>query len=57
LAAAAEIRAIPTLMAFKKGHLVFNQAGALPPAALEDLITQIRGFDVDSAIAESTTDL
>ena len=30
LAAAAEIRAIPTLMAFKNGHLVFNQAGALP---------------------------
>ena len=27
LAAAAEIRAIPTLMAFKKGKLVFNQAG------------------------------
>ncbi len=37
LAAAAEIRSIPTLMAFKKGKLVFNQAGALPPAALEDL--------------------
>ena len=53
LAAAAEIRAIPTLMAFKKGQLVFNQAGALPPAALEDLITQIRGFDIDAAIAES----
>jgi thioredoxin reductase (NADPH) len=49
LAAAAEIRAIPTLMAFKKGHLVFNQAGALPPAALEDLITQIRAFDLDAA--------
>ena len=57
LAAAAEIRAIPTLMAFKKGHLVFNQAGALPPAALEDLITQIRGFDIDAAIAESATDV
>jgi thioredoxin reductase (NADPH) len=57
LAAAAEIRAIPTLMAFKKGHLVFNQAGALPPAALEDLITQVRGFDVDAAVAESATDL
>ena len=52
LAAAAEIRAIPTLMAFKKGHLVFNQAGALPPAALEDLITQIRDLDVDAAAAE-----
>ena len=32
LAAAADIRSIPTLMAFKKGKLVFNQAGALPPA-------------------------
>ena len=59
LAAAAEIRAIPTLMAFKKGHLVFNQSGALPPAALEDLITQIRDLDIDAAIAEQskTTDL
>ena len=57
LAAAAEIRAIPTLMAFKNGHLVFNQAGALPPAALEDLITQIREFDLDAAAAESTTEL
>ena len=28
LAAAAEIRSIPTLMAFKKGKLIFNQAGA-----------------------------
>jgi thioredoxin reductase (NADPH) len=27
LAAAAQIRSIPTLMAFKKGKLVFNQAG------------------------------
>ena len=51
LAAAAEIRAIPTLMAFKGGHLVFNQAGALPPAALESLIDQIREFDFDDAAA------
>ena len=29
LAAAADIRSIPTLMAFKKGKLVFNQAGAI----------------------------
>ena len=59
LAAAAEIRAIPTLMAFKKGHLVFSQAGALPPTALEDLITQIRDFDLDAAAAEAppVTDL
>ncbi|MFM9035027.1 MAG: thioredoxin [Mycobacterium sp.] len=57
LAAAAEIRAIPTLMAFKKGNLVFSQAGALPAAALEDLIGQIRDFDLDAALAEQTTDL
>ncbi|ETZ96980.1 thioredoxin [Mycobacterium kansasii 824] len=30
LAAAAQIRSIPTLMAFKKGQLLFNQPGALP---------------------------
>lgn len=34
LAAAAQIRSIPTIMAFKNGKLLFNQAGALPPAAL-----------------------
>lgn len=49
--AAAAVEAIPTLMAFKKGHLVFSQAGALPPAALEDLINQIRDLVVDAAVA------
>ena len=38
-------------MAFKKGKLVFNQAGALPPAALEDLIAKVKEFDIDAAIA------
>ncbi|OBB85956.1 thioredoxin [Mycobacterium colombiense] len=51
LAAAAQIRSIPTLMAFKKGKLLFNQPGALPPAALEDLVQQVRAFDVDAAEA------
>ncbi len=51
LAAAADIRSIPTLMVFKKGKLVFNQAGALPPAALEDLVEQVKALDVDAAIA------
>ena len=46
LAAAAQIRSIPTLMAFKNGKLLFNQPGALPPAALEDLVQQVRAFDV-----------
>ena len=51
LAAAAYIRSIPTLMAFKKGMLVFNQAGALPPAALEELVQKVKEFDIDAAIA------
>lgn len=49
LAAAANIRSIPTLMVFKKGNLVYNEAGALPPAALEDLIGQARALDIEQA--------
>jgi thioredoxin reductase (NADPH) len=56
LAAAADIRSIPTLMAFKKGKLVFNQAGALPPAALEDLIQKVKEFDIDAAVASEKPD-
>lgn len=52
LAAAANIRSIPTLMAFKNGTLVFNQAGALPPPALEDLVQQLKDLDVEAALAE-----
>jgi thioredoxin 1 len=47
LAAAFQIRAIPTLMAFRDGILVFEQAGALPPAALDRLIEAVRGLDMD----------
>jgi thioredoxin 1 len=47
LAAAFEIQSIPTLMAFRDGILVFAQPGALPPAALEKLISQVRALDMD----------
>ena len=47
IAAAANIRSIPTIMAFREGVLVFNQAGALPPAALEDLVAQVKALDMD----------
>lgn len=46
------IMSIPTLMAFRDGILVFNQAGALPSAALEDLIQKIRDLDMDKMRAE-----
>jgi thioredoxin len=47
LAAAFEIQAIPTLMAFRDNILVFRQSGALPPPAFERLINEIRGLDMD----------
>ena len=46
LAAAFEIKGIPTLMVFRDGILLFSQAGALPPAALEDLAKQVRTLDM-----------
>ncbi|OFT78154.1 MULTISPECIES: thioredoxin [Corynebacterium] len=47
LAAALEIQAIPTLMAFRDGILVFRNAGALPEAAFADLVDQVKALDMD----------
>jgi thioredoxin 1 len=47
LASAAQVSSIPTLMAFREGILVFSQAGALPPPALDQLITAVRDLDMD----------
>ncbi|GAA2140765.1 thioredoxin [Nocardioides koreensis] len=47
LAGAARITSIPTLMAFKEGILVFSQPGALPAAALEQVITAVRDLDME----------
>ena len=46
IASAADIRSIPTIMAFRDGVLVYSQPGALPPAALEELISQIKELDM-----------
>lgn len=48
LAAAARITSIPTLMAFRRGHLVFSQPGALPAATLEQLIAAVQDLDPDA---------
>lgn len=47
IAAALEIQAIPTLMVFRDGIMVFRQSGALPPAAFEDLVSQVQALDMD----------
>ncbi len=52
LASAAGISSIPTLMAFRDGILVFNQAGALPPQSLEQVLTAVRALDMDDVRAQ-----
>lgn len=47
LSAAFAIRSIPTLMVFRDGIMLFEQAGALPAAALENLISQVRALDMN----------
>ena len=42
------IQSIPTIMAFRDGVQVFSQPGALPEAALEDLIGQIEALDMEA---------
>jgi len=52
LAGAASIQAIPTLMLFRDGVLLFRESGALPPAALEDLLSQAKALDMEQVKAE-----
>lgn len=52
LAGALNISSIPTLMIFRDGVLLFSQPGALPAAALEDLITQVEALDMEQIKAE-----
>ena len=40
------IRSIPTLMVFREKVILFNQAGALPGNALEQVITQAKALDM-----------
>ncbi len=47
LAARFGIMSIPTLMAFRENVLLYAQPGAVPAAALEDLIGKIKALDMD----------
>jgi thioredoxin 1 len=48
LASAAGISSIPTLMIFRDGILLFNQPGALPAPALEEIIGKVNDLDMDA---------
>ncbi len=52
LAGSFDIRSIPTLMILRDRVLLFAQPGAVPEAALEDLIRQVRALDMDRVRAE-----
>ena len=52
LAASFQIRSIPTLMILRDQVLLFSQPGALPEAALEDIIKQVRALDMEKVRAE-----
>lgn len=47
LAATFQIRSIPTLMVFRENILLFQQPGALPSSAFEELIGKIMELDMD----------
>ncbi|MFI0740868.1 thioredoxin family protein [Streptomyces sp. NPDC021100] len=51
LAAAFQITSIPTLMVVRDNIAVYAQPGALPEAALEDVIRQARALDMDEVRA------
>ena len=52
LAGMLEITSIPTIFGFRDGVLLFAQPGALPAQALEQVIEQMRGIDMDAVRAE-----
>ncbi len=47
VAASFGIQSIPTLGIFREGILIFLQPGALPPQALEEIITKVKELDMD----------
>ncbi|MCC7442518.1 MAG: thioredoxin [Bdellovibrionales bacterium] len=52
LAGAFRVRSIPTIMAFKEGVLLFEQAGVLPAQALNELVQKLREVDMKEVKAQ-----
>jgi thioredoxin 1 len=59
LAAAFNIRSIPTLMFFRDKVILYSEAGSLPPKALDEIVTKAKDLDMDEVrreIAERPAD-
>ena len=61
LAGGLGIQAIPTLMAFRGGYLVYREAGAMSGPQFEELVQAVKGLDIEKlkeqavAAADSST--
>lgn len=52
IAASFNIRSIPTLMVFREQVILYAEAGALPAAALDQLVEQVKAIDMAQVRAE-----
>ena len=52
LAGEAGISSIPTLMVFRDGILLYNNQGAIPAEALDEIISAVQGLNMDEVRAE-----
>ncbi|TXI57965.1 thioredoxin [Mycolicibacter arupensis] len=53
LAAAAGIRSVPTIMAFRDGIAVYSQPGAMPADMLKDFIGRLKALDMATVRANT----
>jgi thioredoxin 1 len=52
LAAAFQVRSIPTLMIFRDGVLLFSQPGMVPAEVLEELVGKVKALDMEAVKKE-----
>jgi len=52
LAAAFNIRSIPTLMLFREKVILYSEPGALPPPALEEILVKAKSVDMEAVHRE-----
>lgn len=52
VAAQFAVQSIPTLAIFRQGVLLFQQAGVIPEAGLNDLVKQVKALDMDKVREE-----
>jgi thioredoxin len=52
LAQSFQIRSIPTLMVFRDQIMLYNNPGALPKTAFDDLLAKVKALDMDHVRAE-----